>query len=256
MHEWDGLTYDDPLATWEILLEAIRDPVFIHDREGRLVRVNRAYLQCCSDPVDAIIGRPYWQVFPKRELPLPGCRVALHHGRERRAEERQAVEELLLETGELLRSHALPLFDPEGAFHYAIHILTRPADLPHPGLDFRFLHAAIEQSADPTLLLDPQGCITYANPAMNRLLGADEDLAGRTMDAIGVRIEGATCPDTLVTTVQQYDSWRGRVAIGADTPTIRHLSITTVRDPSGRAAGFNAVLFEMEGSDSDGGEAL
>jgi len=58
---------------WEATFDAISDPVFLHDDKGRIVRANRAYALIAKIPLQEVVGKFYWQCFPLRDGPLPGC---------------------------------------------------------------------------------------------------------------------------------------------------------------------------------------
>lgn len=78
---------------WETALDAVEELIFIHDADMCIVRANRAYAARAGKDIRDIIGKPYWNLFPKLDSPLPGCRRSL--------EERQGGEEQLrLDSGE------------------------------------------------------------------------------------------------------------------------------------------------------------
>ena len=58
---------------WEATFDAISDPLFIHDGEMRVIRCNKAYQKAAGIPFKEIVGRPYYEVFPKMEGPLGSC---------------------------------------------------------------------------------------------------------------------------------------------------------------------------------------
>jgi HD-GYP domain-containing protein (c-di-GMP phosphodiesterase class II) len=55
---------------WLETVDALRDPLMVHDAAGRVVRANRAYAQRAGMDYQALIGRRYWECFPKRAGPL------------------------------------------------------------------------------------------------------------------------------------------------------------------------------------------
>lgn len=73
---------------WETTFDAISDPIFIHDKEMRLVRCNRAYQAAAGLPFKEMLGRRYFEVFPKTGCPLKTCEISL-----RTAEGAQRAEE-------------------------------------------------------------------------------------------------------------------------------------------------------------------
>jgi len=61
---------------WISTVDAVRDPMMVHDAEGRIVRVNRAYAERCGMSYPELLGRRYWECFPHGSGPLPGCTPA------------------------------------------------------------------------------------------------------------------------------------------------------------------------------------
>ncbi|GEM_PF-1239169 len=100
---------------WSTAFDAVQDPMFMHDRDLRLLRANRAYLERAGLPA-AVLGRPYWEVFPKLPGPMASCLRAM----ETQTEE---AEELALEGGEVFLCRNYPIRDGEGAHLYSLHIM-------------------------------------------------------------------------------------------------------------------------------------
>lgn len=92
-------------------------PVFIHDREFRILFANRAYLDRAGLGLEALHDLPYWQVFPLSQGPLPSCLRALADGRE------TEVEDIRTDDGQIFSSRALAIRDGSGAYQYSIHLM-------------------------------------------------------------------------------------------------------------------------------------
>ena len=154
---------------WTEAFDAIRDPVFLHDKDFRIVRVNRAYATRAGMPIGEIIGKPYWQVFPKDTGPLPCCLRA------REKAEEEAEEEVNLANGEVLRSRTFSVRDEQGKYRYSIHILEdvterrRAAEALHESEER--LRAMAAGAQDAILMIDGDGLVTFWNPAAERLFG-------------------------------------------------------------------------------------
>lgn len=58
---------------WIATVDAVRHPLMVHDAAGRIVRANRAYAEHAGMPFPELVGRRYWECFPKGEGPLEGC---------------------------------------------------------------------------------------------------------------------------------------------------------------------------------------
>lgn len=57
----------------EVMFDAIRQPIFVHDKEFKLVRTNKAYEKASGMSFREMLGKPYYEVFPKMEIPPEKC---------------------------------------------------------------------------------------------------------------------------------------------------------------------------------------
>jgi len=102
---------------WTAAFDSVSDAIFIHDGAYRILRVNRAYAQLAQAPAKAILGRPYWDVFPRRDGPLLGCsNAAGGHGAHNE-------EEVALATGQTFLSRHFPVTDERGQTSYYLHVM-------------------------------------------------------------------------------------------------------------------------------------
>lgn len=106
---------------WLDTVDAVRMPMMVHDGDGRVVRANRAYADRAGMGFMEMIGRPYWECFPRREGPLPCCADFVTEGDAPPHKER-SEEEFTLETGEIFVSRAFVVRDPAGHFVQALHL--------------------------------------------------------------------------------------------------------------------------------------
>ena len=51
---------------WQATFDGIKDPLYVHDRQLRIIRANKAYKDASGMPFNEIIGKLYYEVFPKR----------------------------------------------------------------------------------------------------------------------------------------------------------------------------------------------
>jgi PAS domain S-box-containing protein len=101
---------------WRNLFDAVRDPLFVHDKDFSLVLANRSYLERAGMSEAEVLGRPYWEVFPKSSGPLLSCRCALSEATEKE-------EEIRLDTGEVFLSRDSLVLDEEQHFQFCRHVL-------------------------------------------------------------------------------------------------------------------------------------
>ncbi|MBI4292936.1 MAG: PAS domain-containing protein [Betaproteobacteria bacterium] len=102
---------------WIDTVDSVSDPMMVHDDQFRVVRANRAYAERAGMPFKDIVGRLYWECFPKRAGPLPKCRANMA---ERAEAESQAEEEFVLE-GEVFVSRVFSMRDAERGTLLSLH---------------------------------------------------------------------------------------------------------------------------------------
>jgi len=106
---------------WVAALDVLDYPVFLHDSEYRILRCNRAYQLLADMPFKQIVGRLYFEVFPKTHAPLAHCK--------RELEIKTAASEEEITVGETIyRSRASSIFDEQGHYLYSIHIMQDITD--------------------------------------------------------------------------------------------------------------------------------
>lgn len=101
---------------WETAFDAVQDALFIHDVEGRIMRANLAYAALGGLPTREIIGKLYWEVFPKADGPLASCATEIKTLN-------WTQEEIGLPAGATYESRSYPILDAKGAYLYSLHVL-------------------------------------------------------------------------------------------------------------------------------------
>ncbi len=155
--------------SWVTLFDAIVDPIFMHDREGRIMRANRAYAEAAGIDVRDVIGRLYWQVFPRREGPLVSCMLTLSEKQER------AEEDLTLDTGEIYRCRFFTLRDRAGGYLASLHIMQDITE--RKGMETAlqkerdFVSAVMHTLGALVVVLDRKGNIIQFNHACEAVTG-------------------------------------------------------------------------------------
>ncbi len=162
---------------WVDAFDAVSDPVFLHDGEGRVMRANRAYAACAGIDYADIIGRPYWQVFPTGPGPTAAC-VLARQGQPMEEEEIAGVD------GHVYASRFFAIRDDAGDYRYSIHILrdvTQQRDVERRLQDEQQrAQRYLDIAAVMLLALDADGRITMINRKGCEILGySEEELLGQ-----------------------------------------------------------------------------
>lgn len=166
---------------WVHAFDAVGDPIFIHDAEFRVVRANRAYADQAGMVINDIIGRPYYQCFPKNDGPLASCADSVK-------QDLKGVDvgEVKLDTGEIFLARAFPIHDEDGNYVHSIYIMQNVTEhsraeqkLEASEKNYRSL---FEDALDMIHLVDASGRITDANAAELATLGyTREEFIGKPL---------------------------------------------------------------------------
>ncbi len=169
---------------WLRAIDALSEPVFIHDRDYCILAANRAYARRAGSPPEHFLGRPYWEVFPRRDGPLPGCRNITENASDRLGCEEQCEEIQLSESEEVFVSRSFLIPDSAGYYNQAIHILEdvteqRRRELQLEQAESRArerehqLERVLGNTAEGILVVDQEGKVVYANHTAGRMIGAE-----------------------------------------------------------------------------------
>lgn len=109
---------------WVAAFDGVRDPIFFHDEEFRIVRANRAYAERAGLSVEDVIGKRYFEIFPKRADPLLSCRTVVPKKDADAEAAEETEEEVRIESGESFLSRSFAVRAEDGAYLFSVHILT------------------------------------------------------------------------------------------------------------------------------------
>ena len=102
---------------WSDAFDSVTLPIFLHNQKGRIIKANNAYLALAECSFEAAFGCFYWDIFPKREGPLPGC-LDLSQGKNIGC---SFQEQDVVVDDKIFRSQSFPIYDGEGTYLYSMH---------------------------------------------------------------------------------------------------------------------------------------
>lgn len=237
--EEDRHRIDRARQEWGTAFDRIRDPMFMHDAEFRIVRANRAYLERAGMPLQEIVGRPYWEIFPLHEGPADGCRRAMEEG--------SAEEELALPTGEIYRSRSFAVPDAEGRYAFSVHIMEDVTEKRRAEAELGRLTAALCQAGEGIGVCAPDMVILYANAALWKLIGTtQEKLTGQSF-AVLLTPSFSGDIGTIHERTHRGSGWSGEVEIMAMDGSVIpvRLSTSPIRNGDGAVVGCVGVFTDL-----------
>ncbi len=101
---------------WEDTFDAITEIIFIHDREFRIIRANKAYKEIAGLPYREFIGKPYYDIFPRMAAPDENCGM-LTLGLVGRK------DKIVIQNGKIFEMLMYPKLDNEGRYLYSVHVM-------------------------------------------------------------------------------------------------------------------------------------
>lgn len=102
---------------WRAAFDAVQEPIFFHDKDYRIVRANRVYAGLAGMEIQDVIGRLYWEVFPRGNGPLPQCVDLVEDCTD------SQCEEVTLDSGETYQSRGFAVRDVQGDYLYSVHVM-------------------------------------------------------------------------------------------------------------------------------------
>ena len=227
---------------WTIAIDAIQDPIFIHDADMCIVRANRAYAVRAGKDISDIIGTPYWKLFPKLDAPLPGCRRSLE-------EHQHGEEQLRLGSGEEYISHSYPISDADGKYLYSLHVMQDVTGKRKAEAEQRTLSEALRQADEAVLVLDADTHITYLNPAFYSMFGyVPDDIIGQPIAVLSVpERKDNLQPSEVIRKLNENGTWHDEVWRRAKDGTAIPVRLSTVlvRDTEGDITGYVGTFLDL-----------
>lgn len=228
---------------WTAAFDALHDPVFLHDRDHRILRANRAYAARAKMAIGDILGKPYWEVFPKGAGPMASCLKAMQE-----AEEEEKEEVTIPATGEVFLSRSFAVHDEQGAYQYSVHVLEDVTEKRRAEAERSLLSEAIRQAAEAIAVVNAAGRISYINPAFSRLFGyLPEEIIGEFTTILAAPGDETVQPDEAFHIVQEQGGFQGealrRTKDGAVIPV--YVNVAAIYGAGGGFEGFVTAITDL-----------
>lgn len=114
------MSYTMKNVDWRKIFDSAPDPVFLHDKDFRILLANRAYFESAGISEKEAVGKLYWEVFPKGSGPMKSCLNAM----DGECNKEEGEEEVHLPDGRAFLSRSVCITDEAGSNSYNRHNLT------------------------------------------------------------------------------------------------------------------------------------
>jgi PAS domain S-box-containing protein len=149
---------------WVNTVDAVRDPMMVHDAEGRIVRANRAYAERAGMTFKELVGRRYGECFPRRANAQPPLKDG---------------DEFTLDSGEVFIAQIRSMNDGDGHAADSMCIFEDVTEKrrAQAGIEARerYFRKLVEGSTDAFVVIDPKGTVLYRSGSGKRLTGYERD---------------------------------------------------------------------------------
>ena len=152
---------------WTEPFEAMRELVFTHGPDGEIMYANRAYCEHVDMQLGAILGRTYWQIFPKQPFPAPQVN----------ASSGLAAEDIFDDGNSVFRLRRFLVDSADGSSAYVVNILEDFTDQRRVEQvlqeQLTLYQALLKAQSDvgEGMLIVEDSRVTYVNDAFCRMTG-------------------------------------------------------------------------------------
>jgi PAS domain S-box-containing protein len=156
---------------WQTTFDSMHDLVSIHDRNYKLVRVNRAFANAFKMEPEELVGKTCYEVFHKTNKPISVC----PHFRAMEIGKMVATEYFEPQLGIHVEETASPVFSGKGSLIGSVHIVTDITDRTFAAKRLRDamlnFSEVVNNSTSGFIVTSRKGIVFYANPAAEILFG-------------------------------------------------------------------------------------
>jgi len=227
---------DNVQRQWAFTFDSIGDPIIVHDREGRILRMNQRMAHLSGREIKPSIGRALGEVFPRRQGDYKTCPYC-----EGVAGEGDDPDPWL--SGFFLTSNS-PFVDPAGREMGVVHVLKDISERKRAEEKYRTLVSNVQEGV---FISTPQGRFLDFNDAFLRMTGYSSREELMNLDAASLYSNPAD-RDRLKKLLSEY----GSVADfefeirrkDAETRTVLESS-NAVRDASGNIIAYQGFMLDI-----------
>jgi len=150
---------------WQETFDAMPVLISIHDRDFKIVKVNKAFAEAFGMTPEQLIGKPCYQIFHKTDAPIANC----PHEHTLRTGHPITTEVFEPGMGAYLDVSTAPIIDADGEISGSVHIARNITERKQAEVALTHLASFPELNPNPAVEIDAAGNISYLNPAARKL---------------------------------------------------------------------------------------
>lgn len=151
---------------WNVTFDAMGNAVFLVNREGKILRCNRAMSSVLGKSFREIVGHPCWEVIHGISESRKECLLKQMQKSCRREKGTLEIDERFFEVV------VDPLLDQAGSLIGAVHIMTDMTERRQTQQEIESLSRFPSENPNPVLRINTEGEILYANRAGRKVFKA------------------------------------------------------------------------------------
>jgi hypothetical protein len=238
---------EEALRRNEALLRFITDntpdPIYLKDRESRMVMANAATLAAIGKPASAILGKPDTDFY---DDPAIGSAIVETDRRIMESGQVQAVEEIIPSPGgpRIYLSTKSPAYDAEGRVTGLVGVSRDITERKRAEQQLRLLSTAFESAANGIAVTDRSGSILWVNPAFTRITGySSAEAVGRNPRVLKSGKHPPEFYTQLWSTILKGEPWHGELVNRRKDASLytEEMTITPVRSQGAEISHFVAI---------------
>ncbi|MFI5400004.1 MAG: PAS domain S-box protein [SAR324 cluster bacterium] len=234
-------------AMLQAVFDAIPHHVFLKDREGRHIKINKSMEQWWGG-AQAVIG--YRAGNEDRRPPEELATILAGDRRVLAGERFVEAGTITRPDGTVRQYHAIkvPLRDADGQVAGIVGVAEDITDRVRAEAERLRLASAVEHASDGILVTDLNGIIQYANPALSAMTGySNAELVGSSTKIFRSGTHQPEFYPALWNTILAGNTWRGRYRNRTKDGAICIVDtqIAPIRDPAGAITQFVAVYRDI-----------
>jgi len=228
---------------WSDAFDAVNSPIFLHDRDGKIIKANRAYLGFANCSINEAVGRQYWDIFPKQDEPLLGC---ISHSE---SDQLNCSHKLTLTIDDkILSSQSFAIFDSQQKFQYSVHLMEDITELSQQESRLRLSAKVFESTTEGITITDKEGTILAVNQAFTTITGyTEEEALGQNPRILKSDHHDDSYYKEMWNALISVGKWQGEIWNKSKDGTIypELLTISSILDSDGETSNYVAVFTDI-----------